>query len=330
LVFAATGSVFGADTDAPLVGATVADSAATPTTTDAVGAFSLQLPWGLQRLTVSAAGYLSQSRELNVTGPLSGLAFVLPRSGVLVSGTVTNGLAGTPIAGATFITGTTVIAVSGANGTYRGYLSNGSYAVTLRPNATASPGLPAVTFVASIAGIPTVRNFTLFPPASDFSLALIDAASHVPLLGGSVNITGRTDVGTAWSSATGTGSTGTVTLPLYPGNYTFTARAPGYSPETVSVQVGGTPVTSVVLPLASTATPSSVSVTPWIELIGGVIAVGVVGVLALALLSRRRSPAYDSAAPGSTEEEAVDADLFPSDEPPLGDEGEPEALDETK
>ncbi|MCI4323199.1 MAG: carboxypeptidase regulatory-like domain-containing protein [Thermoplasmata archaeon] len=311
--FAVTGTVLASDTGQPLAGASVSEGAESSTVTNASGGFLLQLSWGAQVLTVSATGYLTQSRGIAVTAPLAGLSFVLARSGFRLSGTVSNGLANAPLSGVRLVTGSTLVATSAANGTYSGFLNNGSYAVVVRPNATTSPGLPPFTIVVVIAGEAQTRNFTLFPPAMDFSVALINGASRLPLSAGSVNISGTTVEGTMWSSTVSTGSTGTVTFPIYPGNYTITASVPGYATATSPLQVGGSPVTSVILPLASTGAAAPAASIPWIVVGTAIAAILAVGITAVLVRPPGRSALF-----ASEEEEPEEGETFDSEAPRPG------------
>ena len=235
------GSLAGKVTDRatgnPVAHATISYAAAN-TLTDNSGSYSLTMaPLGSYALSVSAAGYVSQSLIVNI-GPGQAVSqdFALvpatAGSGTIL-GSVTDALTGSPLPNAS-------ISYSGGASTTD---SNGKYSLSGVPagnttvTATSSGYVSQNATVTIVSGGTTTQNFALPPLPGSVSGQITDAVTGQPIAGATVSYAG---------GSTNCDGSGLYSLPsVIEGSYMFTASVTGYNSQTMTANVG--PAATVTL-----------------------------------------------------------------------------------
>jgi protocatechuate 3,4-dioxygenase beta subunit len=232
-------------------GGTLLDSA----TAAANGTYSIDsVDPGTYRLVASAGGHTTKT----VTGVVVAAAPVtqnfqlvgLP-AGIIISGTVTDSVSGSPLAGAKVYLRTggfpvTVVdsATSAANGTYAiDSVDAGTYSL----NATAGGHIAKTVNAVVVAAAPVTQNFQLvgLPAGIRISGTVTDSVRGTPLAGAKVYLrTGGGGGGTLLDSATAAAN-GTYSIDsVQPGTYRLVASAAGHTTKTVNgVVAAAAPVT---------------------------------------------------------------------------------------
>jgi hypothetical protein len=251
-----SGMVTRASDGAAILGATVSDSGAASTTTDASGSFTLTgLAPGSHNLTAASAGFVSVTQAASVTaGTTQTVSFSLSPSPTTggVTGTVVSATGGAVIAGATVSESGGGSVVSDSSGLYTlTGLAPGSHTLT----ATAA-GFISGTQAAPVTVGQTTQNvnFSLAPkPTTGAVRGTLTSSS-----GGAV-ISGATVSDSGGASAV-TDSSGAYTINgLTPGAHSLTAAATNFTggTQTASVAAG----TTLNLNFSLTPAPTSGAIT---------------------------------------------------------------------
>jgi len=295
--FPISGTVFSAGSaPTPLGGAIVTATGGSSTYVSVNGTYSFPLYWGTYTLSASLAGYVIQTATITVQGPLTGVDFALPVMTYAVTGSVLDGLTGSSLSGVQIWEGGTQLgAATGGSGTYTVQLSNGTHTLEARPSNLND--YATVPFVVTVTGAPVSRNIDLFPTPILVDGIVASSLTGQAIAGASITVSGKTSENTVWSMPQTSDANGRFTVPTYPGTYVVAASLAGYAPSNVSVTLvsgaSSVPVSLALTPLSAT-TASATSYTGTLELIGAVVAVGiVVGVL----LVWMRRPAQRGAPP---------------------------------
>lgn len=123
------------------------------------------------------------------------------------------------------------------------------------------------------------RTIDLFPPPVLVDGTVASSLTGQAIGGAAITVSGKTSENTVWSLTATSDSNGRFTVPTYPGTYVITATLAGYAPTNQSVTlVAGTssvPVSLALVPLSATGS-STPSYAATAELIGIVVAVGIV------------------------------------------------------
>jgi hypothetical protein len=277
------------------------------------GSFSLSLADGNYTIAAEDPGYVTQTRSVEVTGPLTGIDFSLPVTTFAVSGVITDGLTNRTLGGVAILENGITLGVSSSDGAYSVPLANGShYLVAQGP----SPYAP-LAFIAVVSGHAQSYPLALFPPSSNVNGLVVNSLTGGPLAGAAVSLNGTTADGTSWTMSVTSDADGRFVLLAYPGAYTAIARMGGFSPTQAALLVNATssaiPLTLALQPATlGSAAPSSSLL--W-AIVGAVVAVGIV-VVVLFLARRSDSP---PSRPPSDGAERTDED--PDDSPaPDGDD----------
>ena len=259
-------------------GAVVTATGGFGTSVSAYGTYSLSLPWGNYTLTVSAPGFVTQTRDVDVTANLANVDFLIGVQTYAVSGIVRDGLKGTGIGNVSISEGTTVLGVSASNGAYSVELANGTH------DLVAAGGAPYtnVSFSVAVSGAPVSFPITLYPPAVLLDGLVVNSLSGLPLESVAVTISGTTSDGTTWSANAMSGADGRFVVSAYPGTYTAVGTLNGYSSAHLSVVVGAAsssePLTLPLPPMSTSAAASPANAWMWAAL-GGIAAAGVAAVI---------------------------------------------------
>ena len=265
-------------------GAIVTATGGFGTSANSYGGYSLSVPWGNYTLTVSAPGYVTQTRVVDVTTDLTNVDFLLADQTYSVSGLVRDGLKGTPLSNVSISEGGSVLGVSGTNGVYSVELPNGTHTLI------ASGGSPYtnVTFTVAVSGGPVAYPISLYPPAVSLDGLAVNSLSGLPLSNVAVTISGTTSDGTPWTTNVVSGTDGRFEVTTYPGSYMAVGNLNGYSSAHLAVVVGAA-VSSVPFTLTLPPSSGSAASTPanaWIwAAVGGVAAAGVAA--AIIVIGRR-------------------------------------------
>ena len=244
-------------------------------------------------MNASLAGYVTQSATITVEGPLSGVDFALPLMTYVLTGTARDGLTGVLLSGVQiWENGAAVGTASGGNGEFTVPLPNGTHDLTAV--ATDASAYASVPFVVTVAGSAVSRNLDLYPPSVVLYGVVANSLTGQAIAGATITVSGHTSENTVWTSPPWSSDAGgRFSIPAYPGSYVVTATVAGYATTTVSVTlVAGTapaPVSLSLEPLSTAGTTSSSSVMADAELVGAVVAVGVVAGVLLLWMQRPRS-----------------------------------------
>ncbi|MEP6753182.1 MAG: carboxypeptidase regulatory-like domain-containing protein [Candidatus Dormiibacterota bacterium] len=225
------GTVAGTVTDAltgnPIAGATVSYTGASALT-NISGAYSLgQAPLGSYQLTAAAPGYTDQSQTVTVSpATTTTRGFSLTPLAGSVSGIVTDGASGSPVAGAT-VSYSGGQATTNPAGAYTfAAVTEGTYDI-----AASAPGYTAQTLTVTVgAGQAASKNFALAPTGvGTVSGVVTDALTGSTVAGATVSYLG---------GSTTTDSGGIYTLASLPdGNTTVTASHAGYTDQSAVVVI---------------------------------------------------------------------------------------------
>jgi hypothetical protein len=284
-----------------LPGATViAEVNGTPAftaTTAANGLFAFNVLYGSYELVAAAPGYAPATQAVVVDAPISGLVFSLPVMTYLFSGSVTDGLTGSPLVGVAIAENGTVQGVTDISGFVSFPLANGTHELIASDPASTLVSYGPVSFAVSVLGAPVVHDLQMDPPSELVRGTIVDADSGVPLTGVSVEIHGTTVDGVPVATSVSTSPQGVFTLTLTSGTYNASASATGYTARVVSFGVGPStsPLTILMTPvpgnLGSHAAPSGGGV-QWtlIAGVGLVVLVALLGTLLVVYRWRRPAP----------------------------------------
>jgi hypothetical protein len=237
------GTVTDAATGARIQGASVSTSSRS-TTTNAAGQYALtDLPAGEAQVTVQAAGYATEIRQVAVTGgSTTTLDVALARPGN-VSGVVTNAATGVPLAGVTvgYPGGITLTDTAGRY-TIAG-LPAGAHEVTFAATGYAT----ATRNVTVVADQTTTLDAQLAPTITFVAGEVRDAVTSATIAGATISInTGQTTV---------TDGQGRYRVDLPPGTYTVTASAPGHITSSGTAVINGGSYATLDFSLAQSAAP---------------------------------------------------------------------------
>ncbi|MCL4538853.1 MAG: carboxypeptidase regulatory-like domain-containing protein [Bacteroidetes bacterium] len=233
----ATGTITGAVTDAttsnPISSATVIVGSLTATTTSQ-GTYSIShVPAGTDTVAVSANGYLSASKQIQVSsGASETVNFSMEPAATTVSGTVTDATTKTPI-GSVVITLGSQSTTTSTQGTYSfSNVAPGGYTVT----ASGANYISQSKQIQVSPGQPQTVNFSLQPSTTTVSGTITDATTNTTISGATVTLGTQS----ATTSSGGSYSFSNVQA----GNYTVTASANGYNSTSQQIQVSaGVPQT---------------------------------------------------------------------------------------
>jgi hypothetical protein len=237
------GTVTDAVTTAPLEGASVSTSSRS-TTTDAAGQYTLtDLPAGEAQVTVQAAGYATEVRQVPVVGgSTTTLDVALARPGN-VSGVVTNADTGVPLAGVTVgYPGGITLTDSAGQYSIAG-LPAGAHDMTFAATGYAT----ATRNVTVVADQTTTLDAQLAPSITFVGGEVRDAVTTATIAGASISIdTGQT---------TTTDDQGRYRVDLPPGTYTVTASAPGHVTSSGTAVINGGSYATLDFSLAQSSSP---------------------------------------------------------------------------
>ncbi len=226
-----TGTVTDAVNGGPVAGATVSYGS-TSTTTNASGVYTLtQAPLNSYSLSAGAPNYSGQSQTVTVA-PASTTTqnFALAPLPGTISGTVSDGVTGRAISGATVADGG-LSATTDANGNYTlTKVTEGTQNLT----ATASDYAPQSATVLVGPGAAVSQSFALTPLPGSITGQVTDASTATPVSGALVSYTAG---GTTYSATTD-GNGMYVLSGVVEGTYSVTASGTGYASQTLAVSVG--------------------------------------------------------------------------------------------
>ena len=241
-------------------------------TTASAGSFSINLPQGTYKVTVSKPGYLSPATSTVTVdeGQLSiATAFVLTLDNATISGKTLNDVGGAVQLATVHATKGSVVqeAVSDGNGTYSFNLSSGSWILETSKSGFVSPS--ATTIVLATGDNKTNQNLVLTPRANQIS----GTVSRIIYNGTQSNIVTYQGVTVTATPVSGqpvtavTGANGQYLLNLSGGTFVVSVQAAGYtSSETKQVTVT---VAQTVSDINFTLTPNPSSVAGLITATGG-------------------------------------------------------------
>jgi hypothetical protein len=288
--YTVSGSVVsGAAPPEPLVGAVVTASGGASAYVGTNGNFSFVLPWGTYNITASLTGYAASMQAVTVNGPVSGLVFTLLTMTYSVTGVVSDGLSGQPLARVEITeNGVPVGALTSANGAFSLELSNGTHSLVAELPADGG-GYAPVSFVVVVGGASVVHDLSLYPPAISVEGIVASALSGSPISGASVTLSGMTSENLPWSATATSGPDGRFVALVYPGNYEVSASQTGFTSDSVALQLNSTASVPVTLDLAPMSPASTTGTTSGVLLY---VAAGIGGaaILAAALILWVRRP----------------------------------------
>jgi len=210
------GTITDASTKNPMDGATVTANGYS-TTTDTEGHYIIVgIPAGDYNITASAAGYYSNSTTKTVIpGGVTTVNLTLTPLPGAIAGTVTDALTGNPIEGAN-VTANGHSATTDTEGHYTIQLPPRTYNVT----ASATKYISHSKTATVTSETTTSLNFTLIPLNGTISGKVTDSSTGNPIAGATVTANGGISVST--------GTDGTYSIELPPGNHNVTVSANGY------------------------------------------------------------------------------------------------------
>jgi hypothetical protein len=292
-----------------LLGAIVTATSGVSTPVNANGSFSMTLAWGNYTLAANDPGYLTQTRFVQVAGPVSGVDFALPVATFTVSGVVRDGLTGLPLEGVILLENGGPLGTSGADGSYSIALANGTHDLV----AQGPPQYASLQLVVTVSGSAETEPLTLYPPSVDVNGLVVNGLTGIPLEGASVTVTGNTSEGTSWTLNVVTGADGRFVVIAYPGAYTAVAQMGGFASNQSALLLNSS---VSVVPLTLTLEPATAtgpaSAPPLLWGIVGLVGTGVIVVVVLLVVRRRASPRSPPPAAGPWE----DAEAEELREPP--------------
>jgi hypothetical protein len=272
----------GGPNGAPIVGAVVEVTGGASGPTDASGNFSLQLSWGTYSISAFDAGFVTQTRSIDVTSSIVGVDFYLSVMAYAVSGVVRDGLTGAPVAAVDLYEGSTLLGFTNSNGEYSVPLANGTHEL----RAVAASKYAALPFAVDVIGAPIVDSLTLLPPGVTLNGLVVNAYNGLPVASAVVKVTGTTSDGTPWSDSVVSGPGGQFTVDTYAGAYTIVASIGGFTSEQSPLVINGTssalPVTLALPPSPATASGTSMAATTWVVVaaVSAIVATTLIVVLA--------------------------------------------------
>ncbi len=242
-----SGVVTNGTTSAPIAGASVSTNGRS-TTTDATGHYTLtDVPAGEAQVTVQAAGYASEVRQVVVTGGATTTLDVAMFRPGNVAGRVTNAATGATLAGVTvgYPGGVTL---TDAAGRYAiAGLAAGSHTLTFAATGFESTDRTVVVQ----ADQTTTVDVQLTPTTTFVTGEVRDAVTTATIAGATVSIhTGQT---------TTTDAQGRYRVDLPPGSYTVTASASGHVSSSGTAVINGGSYATLDFSLAPTPPGSGTS-----------------------------------------------------------------------
>jgi hypothetical protein len=262
-----SGTVTDANTNAPIVGATVSVGVDSSATTDVEGAYILEgIPAGTYTVTFSAESYITDTLEdVEViageeTEDVDMALQPEPTAGS-ISGTVTDAVTGEPVEGATVslaVVDSTKTTTTVVDGTYLlEDVPAGNYTVTFSAESYITATMEDVAVIAGTETLDVDMALQLEPTTGSISGTVTDAVTGEPIEGATVSV--EVDGST---KTTTTGDDGAYTLEGIPaGTYTVTFSAEDYitaTTEDVAVIAGET-TTDVDKALQPEPTTGSIS-----------------------------------------------------------------------
>jgi carboxypeptidase family protein len=254
------------------------------------GAYRLQVHWGTVELIASAPNYRAANTTVEVHTNFTGIDFSLAAMTYLVRGVTFDGGTGATLAGVAIASNGTTLAVSDENGGYHLPLGNGTnpLVASLVRNGTIEYG--SVRFTVPVAGSSVTHDITLPRSIVPLRGVVVSAATGEPLSAATValwTMNGRV------AANRSTDSSGLFVFATGPGLYNVSVTYPGFEPANQSVSTGqaGNFTTVSLVPISGAKSagsglpPSELAV-----IVGGVIAVGVAGYLALRARPQRPPP----------------------------------------
>ncbi|MGB7124690.1 MAG: carboxypeptidase-like regulatory domain-containing protein [Thermoplasmata archaeon] len=289
----------------PLAGAVVTASGVYSAPVGATGNFSFLLPWGTYTLTASLTGFVSSTETEVVHTAVSGVSFLLATRTYSVTGVVTDGLTGQPLANVQIEeNGDPVGNATAASGAFSLQLAHGVHSLVAEPPA-GSGDYVAVPFQVDVSDGAVVHDLALYPPEVTVEGTVASSLSGSPLDGAAVTVSGMTSENVPWTTTAVSGPNGRFVALAYPGSYDVRVSDPGFTASSVALQLNGTasvPVTVDLAPISSASAPGTSSAAA-LYVAAGIVAAGVLTVGLLLWTRRppssrsRRSP--PSGAPGT-------------------------------
>ncbi len=272
-----TGSVVsGNATGPPVTGAVITAIGSSSAPTNAQGEYAVLLTWGTYQISVTAPGFITQTRSVTIDQNVTVVDFVLLATTYAVHGTVKAGLTDAPIAGANLTVGGVVLGVTSANGSFSISLTNGSHSITI----TAAAPYVAQTLVVDVIGASVSEPVLLYPPAVTLNGAVVNALSGLAVPSATVTVSGTTDEGSVFNLSLSSGPAGRFQAIAYPGAYTVRVTESGYAVMQSALVVYASPSTiPLTLDLQPMTAPASGGVGAPVALWA---AVGVIGAAAVA------------------------------------------------
>lgn len=245
-----SGTVTDGVTGKAVAGATVSYGS-TSTTTSATGVYTLsQAPLNSYGLTAAAASYSSQAQTVTVLpGKTTSQNFVLAPLPGSISGTVSDGVTGRPISGASVADGA-LSAATDVNGNFAlTNLTEGTHAL-----AISAPGYASQSATVALGpGASVSQSVALNPLPGVLAGQVTDAVTAQPVPVATVSYTAGGATNSAITDANGKYALSGV----IEGSYSITAGGSGYVSQTVGVSVG--PAASMTQNWSLSPLPGSIS-----------------------------------------------------------------------
>lgn len=245
-----TGTVTDVSTGNPIDSASVI-LGSSYTTTNSKGSYSFsKAPTGADTVTVIASGFVSQTKAVKVSSSGSEiLNFSMQPTTTSLSGTVTDSVTNTPIAGATVTIGSQSTTTSSAGSYSFSGISAGSYTIAVSANGYVS----STKKIQISAGQPQIVNFSLQPTGTTVSGTITDATTNKPIPSAIVKL-GQSTVTTS--------AQGGYSFPnMSPGSYTISASAANYVSQSKQIQVSAGQPQTVNFSLQPSTTTVSGTIT---------------------------------------------------------------------
>jgi hypothetical protein len=225
-----TGTVTNSSSGAPIPGATVVASGGPSTTTNASGAYALNLANGTYSLTASAPGFQSATATVSVTGSAGTQDLSLgPNVPLTLSGTVSASNTGSVLEGAYVELSTGASVNTNFDGSYSFTVPSGAYTLTVTAKGYHSQVANVNVIDASV-----VQNFSLGPYLYWLNGTVL-SPQNLPVAGANVSVSAS-----EWQM---TNASGNYAFLLPNGTYVVTIHAPAFPTADVPVAIQGSPVT---------------------------------------------------------------------------------------
>jgi hypothetical protein len=289
-IYAITGTVEGGTQLTPLAGAVVSAGPDFATATNALGMYTLNVPWGVYLVSAQANSYTTEGRSVAVHGDLTGIDFVLPVASYSVSGTVRDGLTDNPLGNVFIYDGVELLTTTNGVGAFSTPLPNGTTSLTAQAAGALASDYAPVNFTVVINGASVTREVLMYPAAVEIYGLVVSSVSGEPIGNLTVTVNGTTADGIPWSNHYATNALGTYVAQVYVGTYTISAVAGGYSSASRLVHAttpGAETITLSLTPISIAATtPLGIESYAPLAAIAALAAIVIAG--ALLLRQRRR------------------------------------------